>query len=145
MKIKKTFQTTVPTGKVLNSYTESNVDTYSCDYINGLETYSTSETRVGTWIDGKPIYRKVIQTTKANIESAINALNIDTPTYFYGLADSKYGYSWEANTYYPDEAGYSNWYHWSQSKPRQISWQFQTYYENNNNVLAILEYTKTTD
>ena len=34
MRIKKTFQTTVPTGKVLNSYTESNVDTYSCDYIN---------------------------------------------------------------------------------------------------------------
>lgn len=36
MKIKKTFQTTVPTGKVLNNYTESNVDTYSCDYINGI-------------------------------------------------------------------------------------------------------------
>ena len=34
MRIKKTFQTTVPTGKVLNNRTESNVDTYSCDYIN---------------------------------------------------------------------------------------------------------------
>lgn len=34
MRIKKTFQTTVPTGKVLNNYTESNVDTYSCDYTN---------------------------------------------------------------------------------------------------------------
>lgn len=38
MRIKKTFQTTVPTGKVLNNRTESNVDTYSCDYINGLIT-----------------------------------------------------------------------------------------------------------
>ena len=36
MRIKKTFQTTVPTGKVLNSYTESNVDTYSCNYVNQI-------------------------------------------------------------------------------------------------------------
>lgn len=26
-------------------------------------TYSTTETRVGTWIDGKPLYRKVVQFT----------------------------------------------------------------------------------
>lgn len=37
MRIKKTFQTTVPTGKVLNNYTESNVDTYSCNYINEID------------------------------------------------------------------------------------------------------------
>ena len=36
MRIKKTFQTTVPTGKVLNSQTESNVDTYSCNYVNQI-------------------------------------------------------------------------------------------------------------
>ena len=121
----------------------ASVKTYINDKVQ--DVYSTTETVIGTWIDGKPIYRKVIQTTKANIESAINALNIDTPIYFYGLANSKYGYSWGANTYYPDEAGYSNWYHWSQTTPRQISWQFQNKFENNNNVLAILEYTKTTD
>jgi hypothetical protein len=130
---------------VKDAYSTSTTDTYSCNYVNGLETYSNNETRVGTWTDGKPVYRKVIQTTKANIESAINSLNIDTPIYFYGLADSQYGYAWEANTYYPDENGYSNWYHWSQSKPRQISWQFQSFFPNNNTVLAILEYTKTTD
>lgn len=60
MRIKKTFQTTVPTGKVLNNYTESNVDTYSCDYINGLETYSTDEVRIGTWMN-KPLYRKIVE------------------------------------------------------------------------------------
>ena len=122
------------------------INTSDIQSIKDAEVYSTSETNTGKkWIDGKTIYRKVIKTTKANIESAINALSIDTPTYFYGLADTKYGYAWEANTYYPDEAGYSNWYHWSQTTPRVISWQFQKYYENNNNVLAILEYTKTTD
>lgn len=27
------------------------------------EVYSVEETRIGTWIDGKPLYRKVIQVT----------------------------------------------------------------------------------
>ena len=30
------------------------------------EVYSTLETRIGTWIDGKPIYRRVIETTVPN-------------------------------------------------------------------------------
>ena len=32
----------------------------------GGEVYSTLETRIGTWIDGKPIYRRVIETTVPN-------------------------------------------------------------------------------
>lgn len=38
MKIKKIYQGTIPTNKILNEKTESNTDTYSCDYINGLGT-----------------------------------------------------------------------------------------------------------
>ena len=48
MRIKKTFQTTVPTGKVLNSYTESNVDTYSCNYTNQIVESGSNEN--GDWI-----------------------------------------------------------------------------------------------
>ena len=113
--------------------------------LTNLITYSTTETVVGTWIDGKPIYRKVINSTIANIQSLINNLNIDTPIRFNGLADSKYGYAWAENTRYTAESGYSNVYHWSQSKPRTISWEFESYYENNRPVMVILEYTKTTD
>lgn len=29
--------------------------------------YSTTETRIGTWIDGKPLYRKVIETTAPTV------------------------------------------------------------------------------
>lgn len=107
--------------------------------------YSTSETVVGKWIDGKPIYRKVINSTKANIQSLINNLNIDTPIRFDGLADSKYGYTWAENVRYTTESGYSNVYRWSQTTPRKINWEFEKYYENNNPVMVILEYTKTTD
>ena len=35
------------------------------------DTYSTEEQHIGYWIDGKPLYRKVITTTEA-IEGGIN-------------------------------------------------------------------------
>lgn len=68
---------------VKNGKTESDTDVYSCNYINNLNTYSTEEKRVGTWIDGKPLYRKtitfntIIQMNKTtsithNIENAKN-------------------------------------------------------------------------
>lgn len=31
--------------------------------VDKLSTYSTSETKIGTWIDGKTLYRKVISRT----------------------------------------------------------------------------------
>lgn len=34
MKIKKTYQGTVPENKIVNTYTESGTDTYGCDYVN---------------------------------------------------------------------------------------------------------------
>lgn len=50
---------------------------------NYVEKYSTTETKIGTWIDGKPIYRKVLSGTigssgytsvthNLSIESVIN-------------------------------------------------------------------------
>lgn len=45
--------------QVVNGYSTSSRDSYSCNYVNSINTYSTDEIRVGTWIDGKPIYRKV--------------------------------------------------------------------------------------
>ena len=52
-------------------------------HIDGNEilknNYSLSETIVGTWIDGKPIYRKVIETTSPTVETGGDFLekNID--------------------------------------------------------------------
>lgn len=48
---------------------------YSQEYINNLNAYSTTEKRVGTWIDGKPIYRKSYQYEKTTIQ---NNIFIDT-------------------------------------------------------------------
>lgn len=34
-----------------------------------LKRYSTEEIRVGTWIDGRPIYRKVVELNKSRIST----------------------------------------------------------------------------
>lgn len=59
-KIRKIATSIGALGKVLNSKSTSQENTYSCDYINKLHAYSTEEQVIGTWIDGKTLYRKVI-------------------------------------------------------------------------------------
>lgn len=39
--------------------------------------YTTDETVVATWIDDKPIYRKVIRSTVKDIQNDLNALGAD--------------------------------------------------------------------
>lgn len=41
------------------------------------ETYSTEETRIGTWIDGKPLYRKVLQGTTGAVNKLETLGSID--------------------------------------------------------------------
>ena len=64
---------------------QSNLNTTNQN-IENLTTYSTEEKVVGTWIDGKPIYRKVIESTVANIESVINNLGFDVISDIRGWA-----------------------------------------------------------
>ena len=56
----------------------------------GKEVYSTDETVIGTWIDGKPIYRKVIDfgaLPNANTKSVAHNINdIKIFTKAYGIA-----------------------------------------------------------
>ena len=42
--------------------------------------YSTNETRVGTWIDGKPIYRRVVKVENPNLHAGtpLTEANVDT-------------------------------------------------------------------
>ena len=60
MRIKKTSQYMEGGANLSTVYGTSNTDGYTQSYINSLNTYSSTEQRIGTWIDGKPIYRKVI-------------------------------------------------------------------------------------
>lgn len=55
--------------------------------LTNATTYSTTEKIVGTWIDGKPIYRKVINySVNTGVTSYdIASLNIDIPVKFYTI------------------------------------------------------------
>lgn len=73
MRIKKTFQTTVPTGKVLNNYTESNLDTYSCNYVNLIGKTITMNSGEGS-AQNIPANAttKVINTTNEKVNQFTN-------------------------------------------------------------------------
>lgn len=80
MRIKKVTQTTPIQAHLTNSYSTSTEDGYSADYINGLHEYSTTEQRVGTWIDGKPLYRKTFvinQISHKQTKISISDLHIE--------------------------------------------------------------------
>lgn len=51
MKIRKVYQGVVPENKILDAYSESQTDTYSCNYVNGLveEEYSDSTSLITSY------------------------------------------------------------------------------------------------
>lgn len=60
--------------------------------VGGYDVYSTSETVIGKWIDGRPIYRKVITgTTPSNASSVTLQHGISN---FYAIINVK-GYLFE--------------------------------------------------
>ena len=81
----KATNTTPTMASIVNGYSTSTQDGYSCDYINDINTYSTSETDTGKrWIDGKKIYRK---TFTGSYNSGAELLSgVDTLVNHYGTA-----------------------------------------------------------
>lgn len=71
MRIKKTSQYIEGGASLSNVYGTSQSNGYTQEYINGLGTYSTTEQRIGTWIDGKPLYRKTFYLT-SNLSSPLD-------------------------------------------------------------------------
>ena len=148
MKIRKKETSIGIVGKILNTFSSSKQDTYSADYINSAlkEHYSLEETFTGKyWIDGKKIYRKVIDcgTMPNNEEKGVaTGLTNIVPIKLWGLMH--YG---DAYITLPD-------IHYSTP-----SYSIRLYYNTLTNqvILAsggnrstytgyvILEYTKTTD
>ena len=87
MRIKKVSQTTSTQAQVVDGYSTSATDSYSCNYANKLSTYSTDEIRIGTWMN-KPLYRKVFT---GNISSSIShgLTNVDfVNSYGYVISGS---------------------------------------------------------
>lgn len=85
MRIKKTSQYIEGGANLSNVYGTSNENGYTQEYINSLNTYSSTEVMCGVWYDGKPLYQKVIyinslpnnSTAYYNIFNSSEINNID--------------------------------------------------------------------
>lgn len=119
---------------------------------NTNENYSTEEQVVGTWINGKPIYRKVVPVTlpsgTSNTSTAHGISNMDTLVNYsltwydsldgawydrFRLWEESYGIAIEMNINGTNINIHAN-------KTNTIDWTSRT-----SKAYATLEYTKTTD
>lgn len=80
-------------------------------YLINMGTYSTEEQRIGTWIDGKPLYRKYIGNTGSVASSNskifdISILNINLITQFKGFVfyEGRYVSGLNRVVYYYDKS-----------------------------------------
>lgn len=109
--------------------------------VDNRTIYSTTEQVVGTWTNGKPIYRKVINSTVSEIASKINSIGIDTLVDIKGKAKSVYNNTWNIPNYFSTEK--YNIYCYEDTSG--IVLEFGSFFESSSAVSVILEYTKTTE
>ena len=113
-------------------------NTYSADSV-----YSTDEMIIGRWIDGKPLYRKVIQGNITSKDQSLFVVNENVKTMI-----SIYGYDSPDGIYY-----FPFNYTQNGSTQRAIFYKKDTdtiefrsnSYNSGEVFVVILEYTKTTD
>ena len=104
--------------------------------IQAAQSYSTTETLTGgTWIDGKPIYRKVINTTSL-ANNTVLIQNVDTVINSGGTA----GTSAQMQPYPFPMSGYTK--HWDLTSTGDLKYRC----DSTTAIVQIwFEYTKTTD
>ena len=114
----------------------------------GVENYSTTEQRVGTWIDGKPLYQKVMTAVAPNVTTQgtfvaattnHNIANVDT--IFIALAFDQTATE-HTNLPYSTNAGYNIKATVSTTK---IAMSSNATNFNGHTYVFVLRYTKTTD
>ena len=133
------------TATVQNVSSDSTTDTYSCDYINDCNTYSTSEVKTGKyWIDGKPIYRKVITNISSFTQTAITVstgiTTIDTLISSNGQVQRPQG----INAWYSMDSCYIE-KRFNKSTGQFTIASTSEYVNYSSGGYIIMEYTKTTD
>lgn len=121
-------------------------------YLNGMDlsnTYSTSEQVVGTWIDGKPIYRKVFTQQNMNTITDV-ATNVDSMVKMECLVRQTTYNDWRNVPWlYVQGSSYGN-YGWAggfyySTSDNKIYFQTGSNLSDINRLIMIIEYTKTTD
>ena len=131
-----------------------NVDGEEIYSKDNLEQYSTSEIKIGTWIDGKPLYRRVITSTNLNVNTNNN---ISISNYSGMQIKRIYGYNLAGGSNFVADINCLT----SGSSEALTNFRTSCYYNGNGILLSYcgsyltgnnkydtyitLEYTKTTD
>lgn len=126
-------------GNVVNEKTDSSKDTYSCDYINEINTYSTEEQVIGTWM-GKPLYRKILDLGNVSFILGVNDFN-------HNISNLDVLTSFNIKAYFSDQNSWYTW--WSAYGTMRID-KTQLHITSSaatvfSQVYVVVEYTKTTD
>ena len=147
MRIKKTSQYIEGGASLSNVYGTSNENGYTQEYINGLNTYSTTEQRIGTWIDGKPLYRKVLQSSSITLNDGVvlsTISNIDKVCNMRGMISSSTGFNQPIGMIYIDTFDRNN-YIWLDKGTGEVKYRLKSGWNAINYIMVVVEYTKTTD
>ena len=105
------------------------------------QIYSTTEQAIGTWIDGKPIYRKIIKASvnQGNHEVYdVSDMNLDEIINMRGTISQSVG-SFVPIPYYTNSSDFTIVFYPKSSNYIKVNTS------TNGIVNIILEYTKTTD
>ena len=109
----------------------------------GMETYSTNEERIGTWTNGKPLYRKMIVNgaTYNSGTTTIENLNLSDKyiAKVQGTARHVNGNQWSCYTVPSQSANIFMLYTGSQTN------LVMSFSDSVTDVFIWVEYTKTTD
>lgn len=113
-------------------------------YLINLGTYSTEEQRIGTWIDGEPIYRLVVEYTLGN---AINTYKDVVTIPNIKKMINAYGWFTNVNVQFRFPTAYDNEdiMIYLDMSNRRIREKHNYSYANGKPAYITLEYTKTTD
>lgn len=109
------------------------------------EVYSTEETRIGTWIDGKPLYRKCFTASSGGVNSNyifadVSSLNIDSLASLTGSITNTVGQRFHIPATLQSGSGY-----FILSADQKLIFYTTSAGLAERPFFCILEYTKTTD
>lgn len=145
---------TQPSVPEVNKITDSNMNEIksvvnnNANFLSNNSTYSTTEQVVGAWIDGKPIYRKVVSSTsvstggESTIATGLSNVNeyIKAEGFLYRTNNTCFPLS-RIN---PNNLAYATGLYITQSD-NTVRIETGSNVTNISKVIVVLEYTKTTD
>ena len=149
----KAFQSAGTVANVVNITTDSDTDTYSCNYVNKTNEYSLNEISTHKkWIDGKPIYRKVFtgnitDTTNSWVDlQKCNLVNVDNVVNISGIIkNTKTDGRVLPVSAYESTSYYCTFSYLGETDYLQCIVNGWTYTTFEFKYIVVIEYTKTTD